>query len=117
MRPVYSAISTMAAVSLLAVTPRSTDTTVSAAAPLPRASLISAPVITLPGTVDSNSPVMWDLENGQQKMFVLTSHSGVPSVASGSDVSRLGAASEVSLLPHPGYGVWFEAVVSDDVET
>ena len=23
----------------------------------------------------------------------------------------------MSLLPHPGYGVWFEAVVSDDVET
>jgi hypothetical protein len=109
-------MSVMAAVSLLAITPLSRPV-VSAAAPLPRATLISAPVITLPGTVDSNSPVMWDLEGGQQKMFVLTSHSGVPSVASGSEVSRLGAASEVSLLPHPGYGVWFEAVVSDDVDT
>jgi hypothetical protein len=90
---------------------------VAAAAPLPRASLVSAPVMTLPGTVDSNSPVMWDLEDGQRKMFVLTSHSGVPSVSSGSEVSRLGAASQVTLLPHPGHGVWFEAVVSDDVDT
>ena len=73
--------------------------------------------ITLPGAVDSNSPVMWDLEDGQRKMFVLTSHSGVPSRRVGTAVERLGGAAEVTLLPHPGYGVWFEAVVSDDVET
>ena len=90
---------------------------VSAAAPLPRASLVSAPAITLPGAVDSNSPVMWDLEDGQRRMFVLTSHSGVPSRSLGTEIDRLGGTAEVSLLPHPGYGVWFEAVVSDDVET
>ena len=117
MRPVFSAITTMAAVSLLAVTPHSTGTVVSAAAALPRATLVSAPTITLPGTVDSNSPVMWDLEDGQRRMFVLTSHSGVPSRAAGTAVDRLAGAGEVSLVPHPGYGVWFEAVVSDDVDT
>src|SRR6188508_2484340 len=89
----------------------------SAAVPTPRASLTSAPLITLPGAVDSNSPVMWDLDDGQRKMFALTSHSGVPSLSSGSELDRLGGTTEVSLLPHPGYGVWFEAVVSDDVDT
>lgn len=88
-----------------------------AAVSTPRATLVAAPVITLPGNVDSNSPVMWDLEDGQQRMFVLTSHSGVPSIASGSELARLGSAAPVELTPYPGYGVWMEAVVSDDVET
>jgi len=89
----------------------------SAAAASPRATLVPAPTITLPGSVDSNSPVMWDLEDGQRKMIVLTSHSGIPSRSIGNDIDRLGGTSQVSLDPHPGYGVWFEAVVSDDVET
>jgi hypothetical protein len=84
---------------------------------LPRASLISAPVITMPGEVDSNSPVMWDLEGGQQRMFMLTSHSGLPSVSSGSEVGRLSAANAITMDPHPGHGVWMEAVVSDEVDT
>jgi hypothetical protein len=88
-----------------------------AAAPAVRVSLTPAPVLTLPGSVDSNSPVLWDLEGGQQRMFVLTSHSGAPSVASGLAVDRLSAATAVELTPHPGYGVWMEAVVADDVET
>jgi hypothetical protein len=88
-----------------------------AAAPAFRVSLTGAPVITLPGAVDSNSPVLWDLEGGQQKMFVLTSHSGTPSLSSGLDIDRLSAATPIELTPHPGYGVWMEAVVSDDVET
>lgn len=89
----------------------------SAAAPTPRATLTSAPLLTLPGSVDSNSPVLWDLDEGQRKMFVLTSHSGIPSVSSGVSLDRLGAATPVELHPHPGYGVWFEAVVSDEVDT
>jgi hypothetical protein len=88
-----------------------------AAAPAFRVSLTTAPVITLSGAVDSNSPVVWDLEGGQQKMFVLTSYSGAPSVASGLAVDRLGPATPVTLSPHPGHGVWMEAVVSDGVST
>ncbi len=88
-----------------------------AAAPAPRVALIAAPQLSLPGTVDSNSPVIWDLEDGQRRMFVMTSHDGEPSVASGPSLDRLSGPSEVSLLPHPGHGVWMEAVVSDDVET
>ena len=88
-----------------------------AAEPTPRATLTSAPVVLLPGAVDSNSPVMWDLDDGERRMFVMTSHSGMPSVSSGTDFERLRIPTEVTLSPHPGYGVWMEAVVSDDVDT
>ena len=84
---------------------------------MPRVSLSSAPVLTLPGIVDSNSPAIWDVEDGQRKLFVMTSHSGEPSLSSGTAVERLGTTTEVTLVPHPGHGVWMEAVVSDDVET
>jgi len=88
-----------------------------AAAAIPRAALTAALPLNLPGNVDSNSPLVWDLEDGLRRLFVMTSHSGQPRVASGASVDRFGAASDVTLLPHPGYGVWMEAVVSDDVET
>jgi hypothetical protein len=114
---VRSSATLIAAITLLAIAPHQIAAIVAAAAPLPRVALISAPAFTLPGAVDSNSPVLWDLEDGQRKMFVLTSHSGIPSVSSGTDATRLDGTSEVTLTPHPGYGVWFEAAVSDDVET
>jgi hypothetical protein len=88
-----------------------------AAAPLPRATLSSAPTVTLPGTVDSNSPMVWDFEDGQRRLFTLTSHSGVASIAAGSSVDRLGAAAPITITPHPGYGVWMESVITDDVDT
>ncbi|HYB94755.1 MAG TPA: hypothetical protein VEC39_07265 [Vicinamibacterales bacterium] len=87
------------------------------AATPPRATLTAAPAISLPGTVDSNSPVMWDLEDGQQRMFVMTSHSGVPSRSAGSSLSTLTPAVPIDISPHPGYGVWMEAIVSDEVDT
>lgn len=88
-----------------------------ATAPLPGATLTAASPIVLPGSVDSNSPMVWDLEDGQRKLFAMTSHSGMPGIASGLSLDRLGARIEVSLLPHPGHGVWMEAIVSDEVET
>lgn len=88
-----------------------------AAAATPRATLTAAPVVSLPGTVDSNSPLVWDLDKGQRKLFVMTSFAGQPTVASGPALDRMGARTEITLLPHPGYGVWMEAVVTDDVET
>jgi hypothetical protein len=87
------------------------------APPIPRATLTPAIALTLPGEVDSNSPMLWDLEDGQRKLFVFTSFGGVPRLASGVTVERLGAPADISLLPHPGYGVWMEAIVSDDVDT
>jgi hypothetical protein len=92
---------------LQVVTPRS----------VPRTSLTAASTVYLPGAVDSNSPVMWDLEDGRRTMFVMTSSDGVPRIASGPSVDRMSVASNVAMTPHPGYGVWMEAVVFDDVET
>jgi hypothetical protein len=85
--------------------------------PLPRTTLTPAQTLYLPGSVDSNSPVMWDLEDGRQTMFVMTSSDGVPRLASGSSIDRMGPAANVAMAPHPGHGVWMEAIVSDEVET
>ena len=90
---------------------------VSAAAPVPRTTLSLASSITLPGTVDSNSPVIWDLDEGEHKVFVMTSSDGAPRIASGPSLDRLSPPSEVAMSPHPGHGVWMEAIVFDDVET
>lgn len=95
----------------------STEQFTSAAVGVPKAVLVSVTPLLLPGTVDSNSPMVWDLEDGLHKLFAMTSHSGRPSIAFGSALDRLGANAEVSLSPHPGHGVWMEAVVSDEVET
>ena len=84
---------------------------------VPRTTLTPAVTITLPGTVDSNSPMVWDIEDGERKLFAFTSSDGVSRIASGAAVERLGRPAEISLLPHPGHGVWMEAIVSDDVET
>jgi hypothetical protein len=89
----------------------------STGAALPRVTLTPAPILHLPGTVDSNSPVMWDLEEGERRLFVMTSFDGAPRLSAGASMATMSATSEVSLYPHPGYGVWMEAVVSDDVET
>ena len=117
MRPIVLASTLIAVVGLLETAPHATQAVTPAASSTPRVALVPAPTITLPGAVDSNSPVIWDIEDGERKMFVMTSHSGVPSVSSGNEISRLGATTDVALTPHPGYGVWFEAVVTDDVET
>jgi hypothetical protein len=79
--------------------------------------LTPASAMTLPGAVDSNSPMMWNLEDGQRRLFAMTSFDGIPRISSGASLDRLGPPAEVSLNPHPGYGVWMEAIVFDDVET
>src|SRR4026207_2084314 len=105
---VFRTALTATAVVALTVFPKSASLTAPAT---PRVILTSASVITLPGEVDSNSPVMWDLEDGQERMFVLTSHSGIPSVSRGAELNHLGAPTPITLTPHPGYGVWMEAIV------
>ena len=83
----------------------------------PRVSLTAASPITLPGVVDSNSPVVWDLEDGVRKMFVMTSSDGMPRLLAGASLSGLGRLADAAIVPHPGHGVWMEAIVSDEVET
>ncbi len=84
------------------------------AARLPTAVLLPAPTLRLTGSVDANSPAVWDLVEGRPLLHVLTSTAGQPSLASGSWLARLGQAVPVTLLPHPGNGVWMEAVIADE---
>ena len=89
----------------------------SAATAVPRASLTPASAIVLPGGVDSNSPLLWNLEDGERRLFVMTSFDGIPRIATGTALERLGPAADVTFETHPGHGVWMEAIVFDDVET
>lgn len=81
--------------------------------PLPRVELRSAPVLHLPGEVDSNSPAVWERVGGQERLFVMTSVAGRPSTASGANLTRLSTATPIVLDPWPGGGIWMEAVVAD----
>lgn len=80
----------------------------------PTAVLVPAPTLRLTGDVDSNSPAVWDLVEGQNLLHVLTSTAGQPRVASGVRLARLGRAEPVNIDPAPGHGVWMEGVVADE---
>ncbi|MBL8144404.1 MAG: hypothetical protein JNM38_25035 [Acidobacteria bacterium] len=79
-----------------------------------RATLSSASTVVLPGPVDSNSPVIWDLEDGLLRRFVMTSSGGVPRITTGPTLTSLVPLGDVTITPHPGNGVWMEAVVADE---
>jgi hypothetical protein len=90
---------------------QSSDT---AATSVPKATLVSAPVLTFPGGTDSNSPVIWDSVRGRQTLFVMNSWGGQPARSAGQDLTALGPARAVTLLdPEPG-GIWMEAVIKDE---
>ena len=86
-------------------------------AAIPRVSITSASTLVLPGGVDSNSPAIWNSTEGVPELAVLTSVAGVPRLAIGPTLDRLGPAQDVVWSPHPGNGVWMEAVVVDDADT
>jgi hypothetical protein len=104
-------------VAAAAVVAMATSSTWAQALRLPGAMLQKAPTLRLTGSVDSNSPAVWDLVNGVQTLHVMTSVAGHPSLATGRQVSTLGTATPVSFTSHPGHGVWMEAVVADDAGT
>jgi hypothetical protein len=79
----------------------------------PQAKLSSTSRLRLTGDVDSNSPAVWDLDDGVLRLFVVTSFSGLTSTAGGRSLTQLGAAQPASLEPWPGGGVWMEAIVPD----
>ena len=79
---------------------------------VPTALLTRATSLNLTGTVDSNSPAFWALENGRQILHVFTS-AGRPSMATGTSLQTLGRASETVLAPWPTGASWMEAVVKD----
>lgn len=82
---------------------------------VPRAALRPAAPLVLPGSVDSNSPALWDLADGRNTVFVMTSFGGQPHLASGPSLTQLGAAQDV--IAQPDHGLWMEAVVADDAGT
>lgn len=85
-----------------------------ASLPTPTAGLLRAPAVSLSGKADSNSPVLWTLDEGELEMRVLTSVDGQPSMSEGSRFWSLVAPALVQFTSHPGHGVWMEAVIEDD---
>jgi hypothetical protein len=84
---------------------------------VPVATLLRADPLTLPGAVDSNSPVVWDLYDGRPELYVVTSIAGRPSRANGGEISQLGDPEPVEIEPWPTGGNWMEAVIRDSVGT
>ena len=80
----------------------------------PRVELFTADPLSLPGVVDSNSPVLWAAPDGLPHVKVFTSTAGVPSVSEGLRIRRMSPAEPVTIINPPGHGVWFEAVVADE---
>ncbi len=87
------------------------------AASSPHVTLVAAPLLTLPGDVDSNSPAIWDLEDGQRTLYVMTSFAGEPHIAEGRSIELLGKTEAIEFSGVPRVGLWMEAVVSDEVDT
>jgi hypothetical protein len=84
---------------------------------IPHATLVAAPLLTLPGDVDSNSPAIWDLEDGQRRLYVMTSYAGEPRISEGRSLDQMGKTEAIEFAGVPRAGMWMEAVVSDDVDT
>jgi hypothetical protein len=87
------------------------------ASPPPQASLVAAPLLTLPGEVDSNSPAIWDFADGQRRLYVMTSFAGESRIAEGRSLEQLGNPEAIGFSGVPRAGLWMEAVVSDEVDT
>ena len=83
---------------------------------VPTARLVDAATLTLPGRVDSNTPLLWHLDDGRSVLTAITSWGGVPEVARGASVQALALEGGVTFTNHPGHGVWFEAIVADDLD-
>lgn len=80
---------------------------------LPRAELTDAPLLHLPGDVDSNSPSIWERVSGRNALFLMTSAYGRPRLASGRNLAQLGPAAETVMEPWPGGEIWMEAILRD----
>ncbi|OFW17858.1 MAG: hypothetical protein A3H97_12580 [Acidobacteria bacterium RIFCSPLOWO2_02_FULL_65_29] len=81
---------------------------------LPTARLLPASRLVLPGAIDSNIPMTWDLVDGTWKLFALASWGGIPALLTGPAIDRMERVDTVTLHPHPGWGVWIESVIADE---
>ena len=96
--------------------PSADDRIVAAAARngIPSARLVPAPRMVVPGSVDSNVPLLWDLVNGVPKLFGFASWGGSPALLAGNSLDALQRIDDVTFVRHPGYGIWIESVIPDD---
>jgi hypothetical protein len=108
MRPVAISLATVAVVALLA--DLGVETQAHAG---PSARLIPTRTVSLSGTSDSNSPVLWEHIEGQRRLFAFTSVAGQATRHWGADIFRLTPLGPIGFENPPGHGVWFEAIVSD----
>src|SRR5688572_10171497 len=84
---------------------------------VPKARLIPASRLQLPGDIDSNNPAIWSLVDGVRRLFVISSWGGVPTRSSGAALASLRLEGPVGFSKHPGHGVWIESIVPDDTGT
>ena len=82
---------------------------------IPTARLISASRLVMPGAVDSNVPMTWDLVDGVSTLFALTSWGGIPALLSGRELSGMQRVVDaVAIVPHPGHGLWIESLIAGE---
>src|SRR5688500_9831124 len=84
---------------------------------VPKARLIPASRLQLPGDIDSNNPAIWSLVDGVHRLFVISSWGGIPTRSSGTALASLRLEGPVGFSKHPGHGVWIESLVTDDTGT
>jgi hypothetical protein len=77
----------------------------------PTVRLVPASRIVMPGAVDSNVPLAWDLVDGRWRLFALTSFGGVPARHAGPALDQMQQADPLIITTHPGDGVWIESIV------
>jgi hypothetical protein len=84
---------------------------------LPTARLLPAPVLAVPGRVDSGVPMVWTRVDGQLTLVGFASWGGSPMRMAGPDLEHLQPAGDVVITPHPGNGIWLESVIADQTDT
>jgi hypothetical protein len=92
--------------------PRDTNPPPPSAAPT--VSLLRTPTVEFTGDVDSNSPVLKTIVDGQPTVVVFTSFGGVPFRSSGPSLGDLSPAVPIEILSPPDGGLWIEAVIAAD---
>jgi hypothetical protein len=81
---------------------------------VPTAQLVPAPRLLMPGAIDSNIPMTWNLVDGRPTLFAMASWGGIPALLAGPSLDRMARIDAVTVIPHPGYGVWIESLLDDE---
>lgn len=68
----------------------------------------------MPGSIDSNIPMTWDLVDGVPVLTAFASFAGVPALLTGASLESMQRADAVRFVPHPGHGIWIESVIPDE---